>query len=290
MFILLPATASALPHGTLITNLAVFRSDAAPEVSASVSVRVVARTPSRVELLKYSPNGTPVNVPSTSFSSSGAAEGPFQILPAPTPLGGTQPFSLEDPLPLATSGFIKGGDPLFIRLTDLDQNLNPNTAETIVVRVTETDGDSELLLLTETGPNTGVFAGYLPTQAGSAPSIADGLLTVAPDGQILVTYTDSVDLTDGSSIGALVDPVGKIIDSATGLPVNGAAVTLINADTGLPATVFGDDGVSTYPSTVVSGGSVTDSSGTVYNFPLGGFRFPLINPGNYRLQVEPPPG
>ena len=46
---------------------------------------------------------------------------------------------------------------------------------------------------------------------------------------------------------ALVDPYGLVFDSSTGAPVNGARVRLIDAATGAPATVFGDDGVSTYP-------------------------------------------
>ena len=59
---------------------------------------------------------------------------------------------------------------------------------------------------------------------------------------------------------------------------------------GLPATVVGDDGVSSYPSEMLTGSPVTDGGGTVYTLPAGVFRFPLVAPGNYRLEVDPPAG
>jgi len=46
--------------------------------------------------------------------------------------------------------------------------------ETIQVTITNpVTGDTEVIRLTETGPDTGVFVGYLPTtHAASAPSAA----------------------------------------------------------------------------------------------------------------------
>ncbi len=60
--------------------------------------------------------------------------------------------------------------------------------------------------------------------------------------------------------------------------------------TGQPALVFGDDGKSRFPATVTSGGTVTDSAGRSYSLPTGGFRFPVVAPGNYQLKVVPPAG
>ena len=54
------------------------------------------------------------------------------------------------------------------------------------------------------------------------------------------------------------------------------------------AVVFGDDGQSVFPSTVTSGGTVTDSSGRTYDFGPGRYRFPFVVPGSYRLEVEGP--
>lgn len=101
---------------------------------------------------------------------------------------------------------------------------------------------------------------------------------------------DVADGSDSTSSNVLVDPFGIIFSSAIGLAVDGTSITLINTDTGLPATVLGDDGVSSFPSTITSGGTVTDSGGTTYNFPPGGYRFPFTSPGNYRLEVVPPAG
>ena len=54
--------------------------------------------------------------------------------------------------------------------------------------------------------------------------------------------------------------------------------------------VRGDDGVSTFPSEIISGSTVTDSAGTSYVFAAGTFRFPIVNaPGNYRLELTPSP-
>ena len=39
---------------------------------------------------------------------------------------------------------------------------------------------------------------------------------------------------------------------------------------------------------MVTGQPVTDQSGTQYSLPAGVFRFPLVAPGNYRLEVLPP--
>ena len=72
-------------------------------------------------------------------------------------------------------------------------------------------------------------------------------------------YVDATDSSDTSADQALVDPFGFAFDSASGAPIDGAQITLIDADTGAPATVFGDDGTSAFPVDVTTGGSATDS-------------------------------
>ena len=119
------------------------------------------------------------------------------------------------------------------------------------------------------------------------------VLELAQDSDLAASYTDVADATDVSQGTALVDPLGVVFDSRTGLPVDGATVTLIDNTTGTPATVLGDDGVSLFPATVESGGTATDSGGTVYSFPPGGFRFPLVAPGRarqHRCAQQPRPG
>jgi hypothetical protein len=81
------------------------------------------------------------------------------------------------------------GEPIFIRLTDLDQNWDPAVAETVIVTLRDDkSGDEETLRLIETGPDTGVFTGYLqsaspavrPVQSGS------GVLTVTDDSSVFL--------------------------------------------------------------------------------------------------------
>ena len=86
----------------------------------------------------------------------------------------------------------------------------------------------------------------------------------------------------------LVDPFGLSFDSGTGAPVDGTTVTIVDAATGQPATVFGDDGISAFPSTLITGDTVTDSGGTIYDFVSGFYRFPFLPQGTYRLIVTPP--
>ena len=138
-------------------------------------------------------------------------------------------------------------------------------------------------------PNTGIFVGYIQTRA-AAVTAGNCVLEVERNAQIDTRYVDAVDSTDTSSASALVDPYGLIFDSRTGTPINGARVRLIDATSGLPAAVVGDDGVSSYPSEMLTGSPVTDGGGTVYTLPAGVFRFPLVAPGSYRLAVDPPVG
>ena len=69
-----------------------------------------------------------------------------------------------------------------------------------------------------------------------------------------------------------------------------AVIELVDAASGLPATVYGNDGVSIFPSSVSSGQTVTDSGGTTYVFATGQYRFPVVAAGDYRIVITPPPG
>jgi uncharacterized repeat protein (TIGR01451 family) len=109
------------------------------------------------------------------------------------------------------------------------------------------------------------------------------------DTEIIAMYQDPFYPDDVATAVTMVDPFGFVFNTTTGEPVNGAQVTLLNATTGLPATVFGDDGVSSYPSTVTTGSTFT-AGGDTYILPPGQFRFPFITEGDYRLDVTPPAG
>lgn len=96
--------------------------------------------------------------------------------------------------------------PVFIRVTDIDQNLDPGVAETVQVVVTTNSGDVETLVLTETGNDTGVFVGTLPASTAAGAG-GDGTLN-APAGAVLaVNYVDPDDSADASSANASI-PLG----------------------------------------------------------------------------------
>ncbi len=293
IFILATATFSngATPTGSIISNTATITHSATiTSLSNTVSTTVGGvRTASTIEFFAYGagvPGATNIYVPTTGYSTDGSTTS-ISNLPSPEELDGTV-IGVDGLVPLIPQSAFHGGEAIFLRLTDLDQNTNPLTREVIFLTLTvSATGDTELLVLTETGIDTGVFTGYIQSASGVS-SDNNGILEVAVNSEIIATYTDIVDGTDSVSGAILVDPFGLIIDTQTGLSVDGITVTLIDLGTGLPATVYGDDGVSLYPSTVISGGSVTDASGTNYIFPPGGYRFPLIAPGNYRLDIIAP--
>lgn len=293
LLILPPHDALAAVQGDQIVNNAWLESMGEHSASASVTVTVVERTASTLQFLKYAPASSasePLSVSTTAYSTGDGPGSTYEPLSAPLQVPSPDPIDLGQPVPLTASTIFHRGEPVFLRLSDPDQNLDPDTAETVLVTLTTGGtGDVEILLLTETGPATGVFAGYIQssTEAG-APY--DGRLEVLEAGTVEARYVDRMDGSDISTNATLFDPFGTLFDSRTGLPVNGVTVTLVNADSGEPAAVYGDDGVSLFPASITTGGTATDSDGNIYEFLPGAFRFPFVVPGNYRIEVTPPAG
>jgi uncharacterized repeat protein (TIGR01451 family) len=243
-------------------------------------------TSSSLAFMRYAPGApgaTTYSVtPTTCFNGV-----TFNPLPAPTALGGG-PIALGA-VDLVSTPSYHPGEPIFLRLTDADKNLNPAVIDSVLVNLAAASvGDVEQVRLQETGISTGVFVGYIPSSAPPAP--ANNCVLAAPSGQsVTSSYVDPVTASDTSSDSALIDPESRVFDATTGAPVSGAQVTLIDDGTGLPATTIrGDNGTSTFPATITSGGTVTDGGGATYNFGPGGFRFPIVPNGTYHLQVTPP--
>ncbi len=179
-------------------------------------------------------------------------------------------------------------EPLVVVFAYAAGNRERAAVDQIEVTLRTAEGDAEALTLTETGPDTGRFAGAMPTVGGSAPVAGDCRVSVRAGATTRLSILAAGAAIAEADIRYLIDPFGIVFDSLTGEPVAGARVSLVDADTGRPADVFGDDGVSAYPSTVATGQSVTDAGGTRYDFPPGDYRFPLTRAGRYRLLVEPP--
>ncbi len=288
-----PALAQTVaPAGTAIDNVASVTFVGAGGTPTTVNTNrvtaVVTPPPSTSALAimraATGGSGTPSMAGPTECSSASGTV----TLPPPLQADGAA-LDPSQPIPLASTATLHGGEAAFVRVMDADQNRDPAVVDRLDVRLSSPAGDAETLRISETGTDTGIFVGYIQTRA-AAVTAGNCVLEVERNAQIDSLYVDALDAADMSSASALVDPYGLIFDSRTGTPINGARVRLIDATSGLPAAVFGDDGVSSYPSEMLTGSPVTDGGGTVYILPAGVFRFPLVAPGNYRLEVDPPAG
>ncbi|HKE44034.1 MAG TPA: hypothetical protein VKB41_05795 [Steroidobacteraceae bacterium] len=260
---------------------------AARTVLSNEVVTLVEPPASRAAIELLRPSSTPV-VSEPAGPTECLAGSTFQPLPNPVLIGG-QTIDPTQPIALAGTASYHGGEPLFVRLVDADQNRDATVRDSVVVQVTaQQTGDRETLRLTETTPTSGIFVGYVQTSAGAATP-GDCTLQVARDATLSSSYVDPRDATDTVAASAAIDPTGLIFDSHTGQPVDGVRIRLVDATTGAPAVVRGDDGVSTFPSEIVTGSTVTDSGGSSYTFAAGTFRFPVVNaPGSYRYELTTP--
>lgn len=298
MLVTVSVSWAATPAGTDIDNQAIATYDV-PGIGATSTLSNIATfttvsggTVASITLMQHAPldPGAAAYLINTGNYRDGSAGGPFlPILVPPIEAGSLTPIDLSATVPLTPVNYIHVGDPLFIVIDDMDQNADPAQTDTVTVIITVSpSGETEEIELYETEPDSGVFTGYIETTSGGA-SQWDSVLHLLPGDTIDVTYTDSVD--SSVSIATLVaDPVGRVFDSLTGNILNGVLVTIIDEGTGLPAIVNGDDGFSSFPSTVATGGTYTDSSSMTYNFAPGTFRFPFLQPGTYRIEVTPPAG
>ncbi len=257
-----------------------------PSNDVSVTTAVV-RSNSLLELLRVtgvdSVNGEPIG-PAACVQSGGVSTLPF------TGTSGGVVIDAATSYAFMPASAYNLGEAVIVRLADTDQNadyLAVDTAEaTLEIAAT---GDVEVLQLTETGPNTGVFTGYLPSDTGM-PSANDCTLQGTLDTVLAADYVDPADGADRATVSALLDPSGVTFDSRSGTPLDGVSVTLVDAATGAPAAVTGSDGVSAFPNEVVTGTVVTDAGGQSYDFANGRFRFPNVPAGDYRLIVDSPDG
>ena len=288
---LLIGSAPTIADAQTISNIATIQWDAGTNriIRNSNQVDLVVEQPQPVAptlktyQLDSSPAGHNISVPTTICQGSSGA--------APVTLGGV--FSGTSLLPASAvqTTEIRAGEPLIVEINSALDNLSSTTIDTLTVRLETQGGDSEILVFSESGPNTGIFIGIIRTSAIPAnPVRNDCLLSVRPGDALILTGLRASDgsLIANSPVQVLVDPFGIVFDSGDGAPIAGSSVTLVDAATGQPAQVFGDDGVSSFPATIVTGSSVTDSGGNIYVFPPGDYRFPFVRAGSYRLLVQPP--
>ena len=196
------------PPGTVVRNTATVTFDRAPGVAETRLSNEVATTilPSRTRataaLLRAQVDAagtTPVG-PAQCMNAAGTAVD----LPNPTLFGGTV-LDATRPATVVDERVFHGGEPVFLRVADGDRNLDASVRDWVDVRlVAGTTNDAEVVRLLETGPNTGVFTGYLQTRVG-APSAGDCALQVARASTLEARYVDVADATDVSVAAATLD-------------------------------------------------------------------------------------
>jgi hypothetical protein len=244
-------------HGQAVTNVAAARWSVGDQDFSVESNRVTfqrAQRTARLSTFVPTPEADQSVVLAPSYcsasdkaaaSSAGSAAGAISVRPTTA---------------------LHAGQRLVIRLDSPASNRDPTRAETLGIRLTTEDGDVEDIVAIESAEDSGVFFGAIETAAIPPEFTSRDCRLSLRGGESIVIEG----LEDGHPIAgligqvhALADPFGMVFSSRDGAPVDGARVTLIDDATGQPAQVFGYDGVSPYPSSVVTGETASDSAGMV---------------------------
>ena len=123
----------------------------------------------------------------------------------------------------------------YIVVQDCGRNADPNLADTVPVVVTSTSEPAgEIVVLTETAPNTGRFEGSLSLHTANAPCV----LWVAPGDAVAATYVDADEIPEEQiavTATATIDCVGPVTSDVWAL-VTGATSATISFASDEPAS------------------------------------------------------
>lgn len=242
-------------------------------LSNTVSI-AVAEDVAAIETLVPAASGEALSI--TAPTCNGSA------VPIPGSVGGAlfQPATALHP-----------GMAFYFRIVAARANARSTAIDSLETTVTDASGDREVLTVFETGADTGVFVGGIQTIAlPPQPTIGDCRLSVLGGDTILISSASSANAPPiaAGTLTVLADPYGLVFDSEDGRPVDGARVSLVDAQTGAPAQVYAPDGVTAWPSTVISGQAIVDGAGRSHPMLPGEYQFPLAPLGHYRIVVDPP--
>lgn len=232
--------------------------------------------------------GTLSNTGYADFSTQGAnftaASNPVQLPLSPLPPAITFYTSNTYSTPTQQAAL---DAPLFVQINAAQCNTAPSTILTHPVTLTsQLTGDSETFTATETAANTGIFRilPNVPTANAAIHVVAsgDGILELLRNDRVTASMAGCGSSTVTTTV--LIDPSGVVFDSKSNATIAGATVQLIDTtgagnggNPGGPAKVFQADGVTSAPSTTVTGGD-------------GSYNFPFVPASSYRLLVTPPNG
>ena len=153
--------------------------------------------------------------------------------------------------------------------------------DSVELTVTAAGGDRETLVLAETAVDSGASRATSRRARPPRPS-ATACSRSSATASSRRSYVDPLDATDRRRAAALVDPFGLVFDSQTG----GAGQRRARAARRRRQRRAGRRARrrrrQPLPAEMITGQAVTDAGGTVYAFPPGVFRFPLVAPGDYR--------
>jgi uncharacterized repeat protein (TIGR01451 family) len=163
------------------------------------------------------PTATIMNIPAAEYFNGVG----YTSLAPPLDINSGTPIVLSTSA-LVNSSTYQTGEAVFIVISDPDQDLLFAVADTVVITVQSASGDTETIRLTETGPHTGVFAGYVQSGTGNATA-ENGVLDVGTGSGVTVTYIDPDDAADtvASSItfGSNTNTLGLYVLKSAGRKV-----------------------------------------------------------------------
>jgi uncharacterized repeat protein (TIGR01451 family) len=140
-------------------------------------------------------------------------------------LGTPCAFTFLDATGVVTTSY-DANAPLVLRCSDLNRNTSITTTQEVTMTVVASSGDQEIVTLTETGADTGVFTATLPSSTTGGTTSGDGTLHAPIGSTVTATYVDSSDATD------ICTGVATIRSAA---PALGLAKTLVQPASGIAA-------------------------------------------------------
>ncbi len=183
---------------------------------------------------------------------------------------GPQPYALVMTGGIATQRGVIGLDHSYyqsdavvnVTVVDTDLNLDPNATDVASADMfSTTEPAPETIVLTETGPATSVFRGWIQLQNSAVPIGGDGLLQVQNLDLVTGAYFDSDDGSGGSGWvydNATVDDDPPVVSNVTAINIRFNRATVIwTTDENSDSVLF--YGTSTPPASTKSDARMTTS-------------------------------